>query len=115
MVNIIMVEKSLQNGRSKRPVIIAPKDIIQNFLNEYPELFPKRKLVNLENLGATIKLPKMEDGTVYLMSYEALGNIKYKAESISKISDFLNSQVSSERGEKDKRAKEIETYKFGRI
>jgi len=112
MVNIVMVEKSLQNGRSKRPVIIAPKDILQNFLNEYPELFPKRKLVNLENLGATVKLPKLEDGTVYMMSYEALANIKYKEATINKVLGFLTEQTSTELGDKDKRLKEIESLKL---
>jgi N12 class adenine-specific DNA methylase len=102
MTAILGLEKMLQTNRCKRPAIFAPKGVTKNFLREYRELFPKRKVVFLGNLGANVNLPKMEDGTVYVLTHEALSNITYSNAEIHRIEDHLIEQTKKDRSGKRK-------------
>lgn len=110
MTSILAIEKMLQLGRCKRPLILAPKGIVKNFMVEYKELFPKRSIVNIGNLGKELSFSKFSNNTVYVGSHEALSNITYQENTVGRIKDYLAKQVTKDSS--GKRENEVASLKI---
>lgn len=98
-VGILATINQLQTGRAKKPVICVPKAVYQNWIREIKDLFPDIEINELGNLGSKITkdgLPKIKDGSLSIMTYEALQNLTFKDETIG-----LQSGLSYEKEDED--------------
>lgn len=75
LTGIVATVQNMQMGRCKRPLILAPKQVKANWIREINQLFPDVKVVDVDNLSKF--KGKIEDGTISIGTYEALGNIWY--------------------------------------
>lgn len=80
---IISTVQNMQMGRCKKPLIIVPKQVKPNWINEIHEAFPNIKVNDLDNLGKF--KGKIEDGTLSVATFQALDNLWYKPETIEKL------------------------------
>lgn len=93
---ILATVNQLQTGKCKKPVICVPKAVYTNWLKEIKDLFPDLKINELGNLGSEFvsKNLKIEEGTLSIMTYQALQKIGFKDETINDklMNDMLDSQ-----------------------
>lgn len=113
LTGIIATINQLQSGRAKKPVVCVPKAVYENWLKEIRDLFPDIKINELGNLGKEYVQPdlKIEDGTLSVMTYEALQKITFKPETIQGdlVQDMLDSQqVTKEKMTDRERAEQHE-------
>ena len=97
MTGIIATVNQLQTGRAKRPVICVPKAVYTaTWLKEVHDLFPNVKINELGNLGEDFVSSdlQIEDGTLSIMTYDALQKITFKPETINNdlIQDMLDAK-----------------------
>ena len=104
ITGILATVSQLQTGRSKKPVICVPKAVYrENWIKEIKELFPNIKINELGNLGSKAlkgKMPEIEDGSISIITYEALSNITFKDETIH--GGLLDDMVASQQSTKEK-------------
>lgn len=75
LTGAIATVQQLQMGRCKRPLVIVPKQVKNNWIREFNQAFPNYKVNDLDNLS---KLKgKIEEGTISIATFEALNNIWY--------------------------------------
>jgi hypothetical protein len=98
MTGIIATVNQIQTGRAKKPVVVVPKAVYENWLVEIRELFPNLKINGLGNLGKDFVSSdlKIEDGSLSVMTYQGLQKLTFKPETIhgDLISDMVDSQQS---------------------
>jgi len=97
MTGIIATVNQLQTGRAKRPVICVPKAVYTaTWLKEVHDLFPNVKINELGNLGEDFVSSDLtiHDGTLSIMTYDALQKITFKPETINNdlIQDMLDAK-----------------------
>ncbi len=80
---IISTVQNMQMGRCKKPLIIVPKQVKPNWINEIHEAFPNIKVNDLDNLSKFNG--KIEDGTLSVATFQALDNLWYKPETIEEL------------------------------
>lgn len=102
LAGILATINQLQTGRAKRPVLCVPKAVYNNWIKEIRDLFPNVKINELGNLGSEYVSEKLEieDGTLSIITYEALQKISFKTETID--SDLILDMVDSQHFEKEK-------------
>ena len=87
LAGIISTVQNMQMGRCKRPLILVPKQVKDNWIREIGETFPNIKVNDIGNLSkfnGTI-----EDNTVSVGTYEALSNIWYEKEVVEQMKDEM--------------------------
>lgn len=90
----------IQTGRAKRPLIVVPKSVLKKWEYDIHELFPDIQVNTLGNLGERsigdyydgkhgLKIP---EGSITLVTNEALNNIAFKTETIadSLVDDYAD-------------------------
>jgi hypothetical protein len=111
MTGIIATVNQMQAGRAKKPVICVPKAVYKNWIKEIRDLFPNIKINDLGNLGTQFakNAANIEEGSLSVMTYEALGNITFKEETIhgGLIEDMLDSQQMTGEGMSDRERSEM--------
>ncbi len=119
---ILATVNQIQTGRAKRPVVCVPKAVYENWLAEFRDIFPNMKINELGNLGTQYiqngKPPAIEEGTISVMTYEAMGNITFKDETLGIqgdnilpggiAQDMLDSQETGEANSDREKAKSTE-------
>lgn len=111
MTGIIATVNQMQTGRAKKPVICVPKAVYKNWIKEIRDLFPNIKINDLGNLGTQFakNAANIEEGSLSVMTYEALGNITFKEETIQGglVEDMLDSQQMTGEGMSDRERAEM--------
>jgi N12 class adenine-specific DNA methylase/predicted nucleic acid-binding Zn-ribbon protein len=107
LTGILATMNQLQTGRAKKPVVCVPKAVYTNWIKEIKDLFPDVEINDLGNLGAKKvkgKMPEIKDGTLSIITYEALSNITFKDETIhgGLLDDMVDSQEVSKEGASDR-------------
>lgn len=113
LTGIISTVQNMQMGRCKKPLILVPKQVKNNWIREINQAFPNIKVNDVGNMGKF--KGEIEENSITVATYEALGNIWYgensAADLINKIYSVSNdfNRDSTKRGkEKTKeRAEEI--------
>ena len=113
ITGVMATIQQMQLGRCKKPLIIVPKSTYGNWMTEIKELFPNVKINDLGNLGGYSKdnMPKMENGTVSICTYQALERMTFKDDTMTELTEDLQDamqDVSSDK-KKNKRGKEKES------
>ena len=105
---IISTVQNMQMGRCKRPLILVPKQVKDNWIAELNETFPNITVNDVGNLS-NFK-GEIEDNTVTVATYEALSNIWYEPELVEQMKNdlFDVSRRTLKEGEK-RTARKIET------
>ncbi|MCR5266789.1 MAG: Eco57I restriction-modification methylase domain-containing protein [Cyanobacteria bacterium RUI128] len=72
---IISTVQNMQMGRCKRPLILVPNQVKDNWIKEINETFPNIKVNDVGNMSKFNG--EIGDNTLTVATYEALGNIWY--------------------------------------
>lgn len=83
----IATVQNMQMGRSKKPLILVPKQVKDNWIKEIHQAFPNIKVNDIGNLSKFNG--EIEDGSVSVGTYEALSNIWYEPEIVEKMKNDL--------------------------
>lgn len=86
---ILSAKSAMDAGKARRPVIIVPKQVIENWPKEIEQLFPNLTINRYGNLGTTVKNVAPQDYSVSLITYQGLEKIWYNPETIQDIEDEL--------------------------
>lgn len=101
---IISTVQNMQMGRCKRPLILVPNQVKDNWIKEINETFPNIKVNDVGNMSKFNG--EIGDNTLTVATYEALGNIWYgKGVTNELISDLYNTGQKYNR-DSTERAKE---------
>ncbi len=115
LTGIISTVQNMQMGRCKRPLILVPKQVKNNWIKEINQAFPNIKVNDVDNMSKF--KGEIPENSLTVATYEALGNIWYGDLSNEKltnivyeigqdISRFDNSSSDTDRRDSTKRAKE---------
>lgn len=115
LTGIISTVQNMQMGRCKKPVILVPKQVKDNWIREIRQAFPNIEVNDVDNMSKF--KGEIKDNTLTVATYEALSNIWYGDDElttnnlINQIFDVSNdfNRESTKRGkEKTKeRAEEL--------
>jgi hypothetical protein len=93
LVGAMATVNQIQTTRAKRPVLCIPKAVYENWLAEIRDLFPNIKINELGNLGSQYitngNPPVIEEGTLSVMTYEALQNMTFHDETLGIVGDKI--------------------------
>ena len=99
MLGICGVMQAMQRGWAKRPVLVVPKAVLQNWVREFKDLFPKADINVLGNLGKQyVKDPdnlKVKDGAVNFLTYEGMKRIGYRSETLDDLTKDITDVMSA--------------------
>lgn len=87
LAGTIATVQNMQMGRSKKPLILVPKQVKDNWIKEIHQAFPNIKVNDIGNLSKFNG--EIEDGSVSVGTYEALSNIWYEPEIVEKMKNDL--------------------------
>ena len=122
MLGICGVMQAVQRGWSKRPAVVVPKAVLQNWVREFKDLFPDTDINVLGNLGKQyVKDPddiKIKDGAVNFLTYEGMKRIGYKNETLhdltKDVQDVMEaggvSSIELTKRERQKRREKAEEF-----
>lgn len=93
LTGIISTVQNMQMGRCKRPLILVPKQVKDNWIREINQAFPNVEVNDVDNMSKF--KGEIKDNTLTVATYEALGNIWYGENSAN---DLINQiyQVSND-------------------
>ena len=83
IAGIISIEQAIETGKSKRPLLIVPKNKQTDWKDEYSILFPERKIIIVDNMSKWDG--KLEDGTILIASYQCLNNLWYGEDALTNL------------------------------
>lgn len=75
LTGIISTVQNMQMGRCRRPLVLVPKQVKENWIREFNQAFPNLKINDVDNMSKFNG--EIEDNTVTVATYEALSNIWY--------------------------------------
>ena len=75
LTGIIATVQNMQMGRCKRPLILVPKQVKDNWIKEINQAFPNITVNDVDNLSKF--KGEIEDNTLTVATYEALSNMWY--------------------------------------
>lgn len=86
---IIATVQNMQMGRCKRPLILVPKQVKDNWISELNQAFPNIQVNDVGNLSKF--KGEIEDNTVTVATYEALSNMWYDEGTETQLVDNIYS------------------------
>ena len=72
---IIATVRNMQSGRCKRPLILVPKQVKNNWIREIKQSFPNMPVNDVDNMSKFSG--EIPENSLTVATYEALGNIWY--------------------------------------
>jgi|GEM_PF-807845 len=84
LASIVATVQNMQMGRCKKPLILVPKQVKDNWIREIKELFPNMQVNDVGNLSKFNG--EIKEGSLTVATYEALGNMWYD-ETLHKTED----------------------------
>lgn len=104
LTGIISTVQNMQMGRCKRPLVLVPKQVKDNWIKEFKEAFPNLEINDVDNMSKFNG--EIKENTVTVATYEALGNIWYGENSANDLIDQIYSVSNDFNRESTKRGKE---------
>lgn len=104
LTGIISTVQNMQMGRCKKPLVLVPKQVKDNWIAEFKETFPNLEINDVDNLSKF--KGEIKENTVTVATYEALGNIWYGENSAQDLIDQIYSVSNDFNRESTKRGKE---------
>ncbi len=104
LTGIISTVQNMQMGRCKRPLVLVPKQVKDNWIKEFNEAFPNVEINDVDNLSKF--KGEIKENTVTVATYEALGNIWYGENSANDLINQIYSVSNDFSRESTKRGKE---------
>lgn len=104
LTGIISTVQNMQMGRCKRPLVLVPKQVKDNWIKEFKEAFPNLEINDVDNMSKF--KGEIKENTVTVATYEALGNIWYGENSANDLIDQIYSVSNDFNRESTKRGKE---------
>ena len=104
LTGIISTVQNMQMGRCKKPLVLVPKQVKDNWIAEFKETFPNLEINDVDNLSKF--KGELKENTVTVATYEALGNIWYGENSAQDLIDQIYSVSNDFNRESTKRGKE---------
>lgn len=83
LTGIISTVQNMQMGRCKKPLILVPKQVKDNWIREIKEAFPNIKVNDVDNMSKFSG--EIPEKTLTVATYEALGNIWYGENSANQL------------------------------
>ena len=87
LTGIISTVQNMQMGRCKKPLILVPKQVKTNWINEIHQAFPNIKVNDVDNMSKF--KGEIPENSLTVATYEALGNIWYGDLSNEKLKNIL--------------------------
>lgn len=85
LTGIISTVQNMQMGRCKKPLILVPKQVKDNWIREINQAFPNIEVNDVDNMSKF--KGEIKENTLTVATYEALGNIWYGENSAN---DLIN-------------------------
>lgn len=104
LTGIISTVQNMQMGRCKKPLVLVPKQVKDNWIKEFKEAFPNLEINDVDNMSKF--KGEIKENTVTVATYEALGNIWYGENSANDLIDQIYSVSNDFNRESTKRGKE---------
>lgn len=104
LTGIISTVQNMQMGRCKKPLVLVPKQVKDNWIKEFKETFPNLEINDVDNMSKF--KGEIKENTVTVATYEALGNIWYGENSANDLIDQIYSVSNDFNRESTKRGKE---------
>ena len=104
LTGIISTVQNMQMGRCKKPLVLVPKQVKDNWIKEFKETFPNLEINDVDNMSKF--KGEIKENTVTVATYEALGNIWYGENSANNLIDQIYSVSNDFNRESTKRGKE---------
>lgn len=105
--SIVAINEVIARGWAKRPLVIVPTQTYKNWIKEIRDILPDIKINELKNLGTKVLVPKIEDNSISIMTYEGLRNFGLRPENQERITSELTDNLKTP-GEKTERQKATE-------
>lgn len=87
LTGIISTVQNMQMGRCKKPLILVPKQVKDNWIREINQAFPNIEVNDVDNMSKF--KGEIKDNTLTVATYEALGNIWYGDMSVEELTDIM--------------------------
>lgn len=87
LTGIISTVQNMQMGRCKKPLILVPKQVKDNWIREIHQAFPNIEVNDVDNMSKF--KGEIKDNTLTVATYEALGNIWYGDMSVEELTDIM--------------------------
>lgn len=113
MTGINATIQSMQRGWCKRPVMVVPKAVSQNWIKEVEDLHPGVKINYVGNMGGKNQLKgPLEDGTLTIMTYEGAQRLGFKDDTLASLTADVHDAMKTPGGRsKSQREQEKEKQK----
>lgn len=103
LTGIISTVQNMQMGRCRKPLILVPKQVKDNWIREINQAFPNIEVNDVGNLSKF--KGEIPENTLTVATYEALGNIWYE-DSIESLTNKIYSVQNDFSRESTKRGQE---------
>lgn len=113
LTGIVSTVQNMQMGRCKKPLILVPKQVKDNWIAEINQAFPNIKVNDVGNMGKF--KGEIEENTVTVATYEALGNIWYGNGSNEELINIIYQTGQNLKRESTKRGKENSKERAGKM
>lgn len=104
LTGIISTVQNMQMGRCKKPLILVPKQVKDNWIREINQAFPNIEVNDVDNMSKF--KGEIPENTLTVATYEALGNIWYE-DSIEALTNQIYSVQNNFSRESTKRGQEV--------
>lgn len=110
---IIATVRNMQSGRCKRPLILVPKQVKNNWIREIKQSFPNMPVNDVDNMSKFSG--KIPENSLTVATYEALGNIWYGDRAAVDLIHDIYSVSNDFNRESTERGKEKAKERAGQI
>lgn len=110
---IIATVRNMQSGRCKRPLILVPKQVKNNWIREIKQSFPNMKINDVDNMSKFSG--EIPENSLTVTTYEALGNIWYGDRSAESLIHDIYSVSNDFNRDSTERGKEKAKERAGQI
>ena len=104
LTGIISTVQNMQMGRCKKPLILVPKQVKDNWIREIHQAFPNIEVNDVDNMSKF--KGEIKDNTLTVATYEALGNIWYGENSANDLINQIYAVSNDFNRESTKRGQE---------
>lgn len=104
LTGIISTVQNMQIGRCKKPLILVPKQVKDNWIREINQAFPNIEVNDVDNMSKF--KGEIKEKTLTVATYEALGNIWYGENSANDLINQIYEVSNDFNRDSTKRGKE---------
>jgi len=109
---IVATNEMVKRGWSKRPLIVVPNGVYNQWIGEIQDIIPDVKINALANLGGDFKGDlaslEIEDGSISLITYEGMEKLGFQDETYASLTADLQDFCKTPTKRKPSAAKKAE-------